>query len=92
MPAYIYIMTNKPYGVLYIGVTTDIARRVYEHKNHLLAGFTARYKLHQLVYVEQHDEIETAILREKQMKKWQRMWKLNLIQQANPAWDDLTVF
>ena len=86
---YVYIMSNKPNGTLYIGVTNNLIRRVYEHKNSLLQGFTSRYKLHNLVYFECYDDEETAIKREKILKGWLRQKKINLINQANPFWNDL---
>jgi putative endonuclease len=82
-------MTNKANGVLYIGVTNDLIRRVYQHKNHLVEGFTSRYKLEMLVWFEQTDEIASAIAREKQLKNWRRQWKVDLIEQVNPSWHDL---
>jgi putative endonuclease len=82
-------MTNKPNGILYVGVTSDIARRAYEHRESLLAGFTKRYGLKRLVYVERYEEILTAIQREKNMKHWPRTWKVRLIHAQNPNWSDL---
>ena len=84
-----YIMASKPYGVLYIGVTNDLVRRVYEHKQQLVDGFTKKYFVHTLVYYETHVSIEEAIKKEKKIKKWKRDWKLNLIHQFNPRWRDL---
>ena len=86
---FVYIVTNKPEGVLYIGVTNNILRRTQEHKNHELKGFTDKYNLTKLVYFEETSEIESAILRENQLKNWHRDWKLNLIKQFNPEWKDL---
>jgi putative endonuclease len=86
---YIYIMTNKPNGTLYIGVTNDLVRRVYEHKNSLVDGFTKRYKLKSLVYYEVFDFIENAIEREKQLKAGSRTKKIFLIESINPVWKDL---
>ena len=86
---FVYIMSNKPEGTLYIGVTSDIIKRIYEHKNNLADGFTKRYNLKTLVYYEIFDEIEEAIKREKQLKNWQRDWKIELISQKNPNWKDL---
>ncbi|MDO8429608.1 MAG: GIY-YIG nuclease family protein [Candidatus Daviesbacteria bacterium] len=86
---YVYILASKRNGTLYIGVTNDLVRRVFEHKNDLIEGFTQKYNVHQLVYFEQHEEIEQAILKEKQIKKWKRKWKLELIEKSNPDWDDL---
>jgi putative endonuclease len=87
--AWVYIMTNKPNGTLYIGVTSDLARRVWEHRVGVADGFTKKHGLKQLVYAEPHEEIGTAIQREKTMKHWSRAWKVRLILGANPDWDDL---
>ena len=86
---YVYILASKRNGTLYIGVTNDIIRRVYEHKNNLIEGFTKKYNVHQLIYFEQTNDIESAIKREKQLKKWNRKWKLELIEKQNPKWNDL---
>jgi putative endonuclease len=86
---WIYIVTNKPNGILYVGVTSNLARRAYEHREGLIAGFTKRYGLKRLVYVEPHEEILTAIQREKNLKHWSRAWKISLIHRDNPNWDDL---
>ncbi len=86
---YIYIMTNKPNGILYIGVTSDLAKRAYEHKNSVVTGFTSTYNLKFLVYYEVFDDIKNAIEREKQLKNWHRDWKINLIEKVNPYWNDL---
>jgi len=85
----VYIITNKKNGTLYIGVTTFLAKRVWEHKEKVLDGFSGKYKLNLLVYYELHETIEAAILREKQLKKWNRQWKLRLIHDFNPEWRDL---
>ncbi len=87
---YVYIMTNKPQGVLYIGVTNDIARRVWEHQQKIHDGFTARYNLDKLVYCEEIPSIEGAIMREKRLKRWNRDWKISLIEDVNPEWKDLS--
>ncbi len=87
--AFVYFMTNKPNGILYVGVTNDISRRAYEHREGLLPGFTKRYGLKRLVYVELFESIVDAIQREKNIKHWPRAWKIRLILAANPAWDDL---
>jgi putative endonuclease len=87
--AWVYIMTNKPFGTLYIGVTSDLARRIWQHRGGEGSDFCRRYGLTRLVYCEQHDRIEEAIAREKAMKAWQRRWKTKLIEQMNPHWDDL---
>ena len=89
MNSYIYIMTNKPNGTLYIGVTSDIVKRIYEHKNKLADSFTKRYNLNKLVYYEIYDEINEAIKREKQLKSWKRDWKIEWVEKMNNNWNDL---
>ena len=89
MPSYIYILASKMAGTLYIGVTSDLVKRISEHKNGIKANFTSRYSVHRLVYFEQFDDIETAILREKQLKKYNRLKKINLIESENPSWFDI---
>lgn len=86
---WVYIVTNRPDGVLYVGVTSDIARRAHEHREGSVDGFTKRYGLKRLVYVEAHDGIAEAIRREKTLKRWPRAWKVRLIHADNPGWDDL---
>ncbi len=86
---WLYIVTNQPNGTLYIGVTIDIARRSWEHRSGAITGFTRRYGLKRLVYAEFHEEIASAIQREKVVKHWPRAWKVNLILAANPEWEDL---
>ncbi len=86
---YVYILASQRNGTLYIGVTNNLVRRVYEHKNNLVKGFTAKYKIYDLVYYEQTADIQSAINREKQLKKWNRKWKLDLIENVNPDWNDL---
>ena len=86
---YVYILTNKPNGILYIGVTSNLPKRIAEHKAKVVAGFTASYGLDRLVYYEVADSIDAAILREKQMKKWRRAWKVRRILETNPEWRDL---
>jgi len=86
---YVYILSSGPNGILYIGVTSDLAGRVYEHKNNLAEGFTKKYQVNNLVYYECADNPEAAISREKQLKKWNRLWKLDLINRLNPSWKDL---
>jgi putative endonuclease len=86
---YIYIITNKPKGILYIGMTNNLVRRGYEHRNGLIDGFTKKYNLKRLVYFEVFNHVEAAILREKRLKKWNRQWKIDLIEKDNPIWDDL---
>ncbi len=87
--AAVYILASKPNGTLYIGVTSDLAKRVWEHKNDSVEGFTKKYGVHRLVYYELHDDMPAAITREKQVKKWNRAWKLELIEKQNPGWNDL---
>ena len=86
---YIYIMTNKINTVLYIGVTSDLIRRVYEHKTKLIKGFTEKYNINKLVYFEATNDISGVITKEKQLKKWKRAWKEKLINEKNPEWRDL---
>ena len=86
---YVYILASKRNGTLYIGVTNDLVKRVYEHKNNLVKGFTKKYKVHKLVYYEQTKDIKSAIAREKNLKKWNRKWKLELIEGDNADWKDL---
>jgi len=86
---YVYIITNKNNNVLYIGVTNDLLRRIYEHKNKLIKGFSSRYNCNKLVWFEETNDIISAITKEKQMKKWKREYKINLITKFNPNWVDL---
>jgi len=86
---YVYILANKRNGTLYVGVTNNLIRRIYEHKNNLIKGFTKKYRVHTLVYFEQYDDVEIALQREKQLKWWKRRWKLELIERDNPRWEDL---
>ncbi len=86
---YVYILSNQKNGTLYVGVTNDLLRRVYEHKNDLVDGFVKRYSLHQLVYFEVLNDSIEAISREKRLKKWNRKWKIELIEKMNPRWLDL---
>ena len=86
---YVYILASKKNGTLYIGVTSNLPQRIWQHKNNQVAGFTQKYNIHNLVYYEQHDSMESAVLREKQMKKWKRSWKIRLIEKNNPCWNDL---
>ncbi len=86
---YVYILASKPNGTLYIGVTSNLVKRIYEHRNGLVDGFSKRHNTKLLVYFETHDEIALAITREKQMKKWNRAWKIRLIEEKNPNWCDL---
>jgi putative endonuclease len=86
---WVYIMTNRPNGTLYVGVTSDLARRAHEHRSGAVDGFTRQYGLTRLVYAEPHDDIREAIPREKPIKSWRRAWKVRLILGANPDWSDL---
>jgi putative endonuclease len=88
---YVYILTNKSNQVLYIGVTNNLQRRIYEHKKGLIEGFSKRYNLKKLVYYEVAPSIREAIAREKQLKNWHRQWKINLITRSNPQWKDLSI-
>ncbi|GAA3705300.1 GIY-YIG nuclease family protein [Oceanisphaera sediminis] len=85
----VYMLTNNRNGTLYIGVTSNLVQRIWQHKQEEVAGFSARYALHILVYFELHADMYTAISREKQLKKWNRAWKLRLIEEHNPDWRDL---
>lgn len=85
----VYIMASKKYGTLYIGITNDIARRVYEHREGLISGFTKKYKVNKLVYVEMYNDVNEAIKREKQLKCWRRDKKILLIENSNKNWEDL---
>jgi putative endonuclease len=86
---YVYILACRIGGTLYIGVTNDLVRRVAEHRLKLAEGFTKKYDVYRLVYFEQYDDVENAIGREKRLKKWNRAWKIRLIEELNPNWDDL---
>ena len=88
---FVYILANKPNGTLYIGVTNNIRRRIYEHKNGLVDGFTKKYGIKDLIYYEQTNDVTSAIAREKCIKKWNRLWKRRLIEQENPEWKDLSL-
>ena len=85
----VYILASKRNGTLYIGVTSNLAKRIWEHKNNMVEGFTKRYAVHRLVWYELHDSMESALTREKRMKNWKRKWKLELIEKKNPKWLDL---
>ena len=85
----VYIMASSRNGTLYIGVTSDLAKRAWQHKNEIIKGFTEKYTVHLLVWYEVHENMESAISREKALKKWNRIWKLRLIEQFNPEWQDL---
>ncbi len=89
MQGYVYIITNKKEGTLYIGVTSNLSKRIYEHKQKFVDGFSKKYNLDKLVYYEILNNIQEAIKREKQLKNWKREWKLNIINKFNPNWEDL---
>jgi putative endonuclease len=93
MPTYkqpaVYILANQRNRTLYIGVTSNLIKRIYEHKNNLLDGFTKQYNIHLLVHYELYDDMENAIIREKRLKEWKRAWKIRLIEETNPQWRDL---
>ncbi|HBL23180.1 MAG TPA: endonuclease [Deltaproteobacteria bacterium] len=86
---YVYILASRKNGTLYTGVTSDLAKRVWEHKNNVVEGFTKRHGVHILVWYELHETMESAIMKEKVMKGWKRRWKLNAIEMTNPEWKDL---
>lgn len=86
---YVYILTNMMHTVLYVGMTNNVARRVWEHRNGFVEGFTDSYNLHKLVYIETHQDVRIALEREKRIKRWKRAWKEDLIQETNPDWLDL---
>ena len=86
---YVYIMASRQNGTLYAGSTSDLIKRVWEHKNNIIPGFTAKYKVHKLVYYEVHETYGEAARREKRFKNWCRQWKVNLIEDLNPEWHDL---
>jgi putative endonuclease len=85
----VYILASKQNGTLYVGVTSNIQKRIWEHKNDVVEGFTKKYVVHDLVWYEIHENMESAIIREKNIKAWKRVWKLDLIAKANPSWRDL---
>ncbi len=85
----VYILASSRNGTLYIGVTSDLVKRIWEHRNNMVEGFTKRYGVHRLVWYELHESMESAIQREKRLKEWKRIWKLELIESANPHWQDL---
>ena len=86
---YVYILSSQKNGTLYIGITNNLVRRIWEHKHQLVEGFTNKYEVHHLTYYEVHESPESAITREKQIKKWNRLWILKLIEEKNPEWKDL---
>ena len=85
----VYILASRRNGTLYVGVTSDLVQRIWQHKNDVVDGFTKKYSVHMLVYFELHEDMENAIIREKRIKKWNREWKLKLIEEKNPDWHDL---
>jgi len=85
----VYLMASRRNGTLYVGVTSDLMKRVWEHKNNVVEGFTKRYGIHHLVWYELHPTMESAILREKTIKEWKRSWKMEMIEKSNPEWQDL---
>jgi putative endonuclease len=87
---YVYILSSRRNGTLYIGVTNDLERRLYEHRNNLVEGFSKKYGVHHLVYYESAEDVNAALQREKQFKRWTRKWKIELIEKVNPEWRDLT--
>lgn len=89
MAFYVYIMTNKPYGVLYTGMTDDINARAWMHREHVSKGFTDKYNCEMLVWYEVHESRESAFIRERRIKEWKREWKIRLIEEMNPGWRDL---
>ena len=86
---FVYMLASKRNGTLYIGVTNNLLKRVHQHKNDVTEGFTRKYNVHSLVYYEVFNRIQDAIMREKQMKKWKRQWKIELLEKSNPNWEDL---
>ena len=88
MTYYVYLLASRKHGTLYLGVTNDLARRIYEHKTKAVPGFTARYGVDRLVWYEPHQDVEAAITREKKIKKWRRDWKIRLVEETNPYWLD----
>ena len=88
----VYILASRPNGTLYVGVSSNLVKRVWQHKNNQIKGFTEQYHVHRLVWYELHATMESAITREKQLKNWKRQWKIELIEKTNPHWDDLDDF
>ena len=88
-PGYVYLLASQRNGTLYVGVTSDLVKRVWEHKQDLVGGFTKRYQVHRLVHYEVFEDIRDAIVRERRIKKWKRGWKIQLIEEENPGWNDL---
>ena len=88
---YVYILASERNGTLYIGVTSDLKRRIFQHKNNLVDGFTKKYNIHNLVFYEETKDVNSALSREKNLKNWERKWKLDLIESVNPEWNDLEI-
>lgn len=88
LPAF-YLLASQRRGTLYVGVTSDLVKRIWEHRNDVVEGFTRQYRIHTLVYYEQHPDMTAAVTREKQLEKWNRAWKIELIERTNPHWRDL---
>ena len=86
---YVYLLTNKKHGTLYTGATTNLISRIHAHRNKVVKGFAAKYNLTRLVYFEVYEDLENAFKREKRLKNWNRKWKIELIEESNPNWDDL---
>lgn len=91
MSYHLYILCSKKNGVLYIGITNNLERRMFEHKEKMLSGFTKKYRVDKLVYLEEYQDIHEAIAREKALKKWNRQWKINLIESVNSAWEEVLI-
>ena len=91
MPGHLYILASRRHGTLYTGCTTDLAKRIHEHREGVVPGFTRQHDVKRLVYVETYDDIEDAITRERRIKEWRRDWKIRLIEEKNPFWEDLAV-
>ena len=87
----VYILASRRNGTLYVGVTSDLSKRIWQHKNNVVEGFSNKYRVHNLVWFELHETMESAIEREKNIKKWNREWKLRLIEESNPTWRDLSL-
>jgi len=85
----VYMLASQRNGTLYVGVTSDLVKRIWEHKQDMVEGFTRKYQVHDLVYFEQHEDMHQAIQRERQIKKWNRAWKIELLEKSNPGWRDL---
>jgi len=85
----VYILANRPHGTIYIGVTSDLVKRIWEHKNDAVDGFTKKYRVHDLVWYEQHETMISAITREKAIEEWKRIWKIELVENSNPTWRNL---